>query len=916
MNHIMVNTGSDAANSPENTLNSLPQNPLQPNSGGSLVGRYRLYLIWTYLGGSVAALAVTFFLIFLGFDFAKRQWLDFLVLAVFIVPLYTIPDVYLIMRQIRRIAAVLKVIDSGAKPASSDTSRAIVDMLNLPFHSFLRVTLFHGPSAAVLVAIGMASANHFLGSNWATWQIVGLTATVIFFAGPAHAICEFFIIATRMTPDVEMLWQYCDRIEPEHRRDLIAIRLKSKLLYMSIFVTLLPLVFLAATVLFKTDLMLSGLGIETSLEQMGPLLSWVAGVVVACVIGVLAMSILTAAEVSRSASRLSLAMRAVENGDLSVILRATTTDEYAELYRGFNLMVGNLREEAQILALSHDLAGELDLDVLLARIMHATTELLDADRSTLFLHDRKTGELFSRVAEGLSVKEIRFRSSAGIAGAVFSSGKTENIADPYHDPRFNKDVDRRTGYRTESMLTMPIINKADVCIGVTQVLNKRGGKFTSRDESRLGAFTAQIAVALENAKLFEDVLREKNYNDSILRSTSDGIVTLDAQDTILTANEAALRIFEHAREEVVNRPAGEFFKGDDVWVLQNIDKVRNGGNREITVGAELKLDKKDPTSVNLAVNPLLDAEGEHLGSMIVLEDITSEKRMKNTMARYMSPAVADQLLAGGESVLGGKDQKVSILFSDVRDFTTVSEALGARETVSMLNQYFERMVDVVLSNRGVLDKFIGDAIMALFGVPFNGERDADDAVRVANGMFRALSLLNAQRVAGGVDAIGIGVGISTGVVVVGNIGSPKRMEYTVIGDPVNLASRLEGVTKTYGSKVLISEATRLELKEQHLLREIDLLRVKGKHEPVAIYEAMDHFTDETFPNLQRAVVQFNEGIRCYRGQRWNDAIACFQEVLSLNPDDRPSKVFVERAEIFRQTPPSPDWDGVWVMTEK
>ena len=225
-------------------------------------------------------------------------------------------------------------------------------------------------------------------------------------------------------------------------------------------------------------------------------------------------------------------------------------------------------------------------------------------------------------------------------------------------------------------------------------------------------------------------------------------------------------------------------------------------------------------SSDLAVNPLLDAEGEHLGSMIVLEDITSEKRMKNTMARYMSPAVADQLLAGGESVLGGKDQKVSILFSDVRDFTTVSEALGARETVSMLNQYFERMVDVVLSNRGVLDKFIGDAIMALFGVPFNGERDADDAVRVANGMFRALSLLNAQRVAGGVDAIGIGVGISTGVVVVGNIGSPKRMEYTVIGDPVNLASRLEGVTKTYGSKVLISEATRLELKEQHLLREM------------------------------------------------------------------------------------------------
>ena len=276
---------------------------------------------------------------------------------------------------------------------------------------------------------------------------------------------------------------------------------------MSIFVTSLPLLYLAATVLFKTDRILVSLGLEASVQQMAPLLIWVAGIVVICMIGVLSMSILTAAEVSRSAARLGLAMRAIENGDFATDLHATTTDDYAELFRGFNLMVGNLREEAKILSLSHDLAGELNLDVLLSRIMHATTDLLDADRSTLFLYDRKTSELFSRVAEGLTTKEIRFPSKAGIAGAVFTSGNTENIADPYSDPRFNKEVDRRTGYRTESMLTMPIINKADVCIGVTQVLNKHGGKFTSRDESRLSAFTAQIAVALENDPVALQLLR-------------------------------------------------------------------------------------------------------------------------------------------------------------------------------------------------------------------------------------------------------------------------------------------------------------------------------------------------------------------------------------------------------------------------
>ena len=574
------------------------------------------------------------------------------------------------------------------------------------------------------------------------------------------------------------------------------------------------------------------------------------------------------------------------------------------------------REEARILALSQDLAGELNLDVLFSRIMHATTELLDADRSTLFLYDRKSGELFSRVAEGVTTKEIRFPGIAGVAGAVFTSSKTENIADPYGDPRFNKDVDRLTGYRTESMLTMPIVNKAGACIGVTQVLNKRGGKFSGKDESRLGAFTAQITVALENARLFEDVLHEKNYNDNILRSTSDGIVTLDAREIILTANDAALRIFGHSREEIVGRPARDIFRDHDAWVLRSIDKVRNAGNREIAVGAELKLDKKNPTSVNLAVNPLLDAEGEHIGSMIVLEDITSEKRMKSTMSRYMSPAVAEQLLAGGESVLGGKGQQVSILFSDVRDFTTISEALGARETVSMLNQYFERMVDVVLTNHGVLDKFIGDAIMALFGVPFNSERDADAAVKAANGMIVALRALNIQRVAGRTDPIDIGVGISTGTVIVGNIGSPKRMEYTVIGDSVNLASRLEGVTKIYGCKVLISEATRLELREKHLLRAIDLLRVKGKTEPIAIYEAMDHFTEESFPNLERSVAQFNDGIINYRAQKWNDAIACFNAALRLHPGDKPGRVMLARSERFRAEPPPADWDGVWIMTEK
>jgi adenylate cyclase len=350
--------------------------------------------------------------------------------------------------------------------------------------------------------------------------------------------------------------------------------------------------------------------------------------------------------------------------------------------------------------------------------------------------------------------------------------------------------------------------------------------------------------------------------------------------------------------------------------VNSLEKVKQSGHREIAVQMELRLRDRDTASVNLAVNPLIDVTEEHIGSMLVLEDITSEKRLRSTMARYMSPEVAEQLLAAGEAVLGGKDQKVSILFSDVRNFTTMSEAWGARETVSMLNEYFERMVDVILSHRGVLDKFIGDAVMALFGVPFNGEHDADDAVRVANAMFVALRAFNAQRRREGKAPIGIGVGIATGVVVVGNIGSTKRMEYTAIGDSVNLASRLESATKYYGTGVLISESTRAELANKTLLREIDLLRVQGKKEPVAIFEAMDHLTEETFPNLSPAVERYAEAIRHYRAREFKDALAGFRETLVLNPGDKPSRLYVERCEHFIASPPPPDWDGVWTMTSK
>ena len=873
-------------------------------------------LLWLYLQGTTISIVVYLILALVGMEYTARQWFFLFFVGVPVWGAIVVgTDFYFLQRDYRPLGRVLARFDVEDTPTVEEATGALTRALNLPIHAFFRVTYVHGPLAALVIVAFMMFADWAWDLGFEVWQIVIPATAVFIVASPSHAILEYFGIDKHIRPVIEALWDFLDR-PPQSPAKPMTISLRNKLIYLSVFASAIPLVFFTATLVIKFELLLEDLGIDPSFELMEPILLWSAAVAVVLVAISTAMSLAIARQVSRSASQLAGAMDSVEHGNLENYLHVTATDEFADLFRGFNLMTTGLREEAQILEIAHDIAGELNLGALLARVMGATTELLDADRSTLFLYDKKSGELFSRVAEGLEIHEIRIPADAGIAGAVFTTRQIENIDDPYSDPRFNRAVDQRTGYRTTSILALPIINKSGECIGITQVLNKHGGRFLARDEARLGSFTAQIAVALENAKLFEDVLNEKNYNDSILKSTSNGIFTLDSVGTILTANDAVLSILRADAADVVERPAVDLFGDTNSWLANSLDKAARTGHADIIVEADLVRLDGETASVNYSVSPLIDVAEEKIGSLAIIEDITTEKRVKSTMARYMSPEVADQLLASGEAELGGKDQHVSILFSDLRSFTTISEALGARETVAMLNEYFEHMVDVIMSNEGILDKFIGDAIMALFGVPFNGEQDADNALAVANGMYVELRALNERRASAGKDPLDIGVGISTGGVVVGNIGSRKRMEYTVIGDSVNLASRLEGATKYYGAKVLISEFTKNELKHSAALRELDLIRVKGKSEPVAIYEGLDHHAPETFRHMAEVIEAFDVGLSAYRLRDWPTARKCFETALTANSNDRPSQIYLDRILHFSTNPPPDDWDGVWTMTKK
>ena len=573
------------------------------------------------------------------------------------------------------------------------------------------------------------------------------------------------------------------------------------------------------------------------------------------------------------------------------------------------------RQEMEFIDVVSEVTADIKLGSLLQKVMGEATRLLNAERSTLFLNDEKTGELWSEVGQGLESVQIRLPNHLGIAGAVFTSGKAINIPYAYADLRFNPAFDKKTGFFTRSILCVPIVNKHGKAIGVTQVLNKRGGPFTSEDESRLRAFTAQISIALENAKLFADVQAMKNYNEAMLESMSNGVITLDENERIVTCNAAGLRLLKLHPSEILHRPATEFFSADNAWILDKLRRAGENGSAEQVLDVELRLGAAE-LSVNLTCQPLLSAEGKRIGSMLLLENISNEKRLKTTMSRYMDPGIADRMLAAGAEALGGKNVTATILFSDVRSFTTITEQLGAQGTVTLLNEYFTLMVDCIQREEGMLDKFIGDAIMAAFGIPVPHEDDADRAVRCAVAMLRELATWNARRADEGKMPIDIGIGLNTDNVVSGNIGSKKRMDYTIIGDGVNLAARLESACKQYGAHILVSEFTYRQLKGTYFSRELDLVIVKGKTHPVAIYEILDHHTEASYPDLADALRYFKAALAKYRQKKWKEAISGFCEVLEIRPDDKAARLYVERCEHFAATPPPEDWNGVWVMETK
>src|SRR5580700_795420 len=298
----------------------------------------------------------------------------------------------------------------------------------------------------------------------------------------------------------------------------------------------------------------------------------------------------------------------------------------------------------------------------------------------------------------------------------------------------------------------------------------------------------------------------------------------------------------------------------------------------------------------------------------VLIEEQEKRKVRGAFQQYVSPEVIRRVLSNPGLVTPRKTE-ITVLFSDVRGFTTISEALDAQDLARLLNGYLTEMTRIIFKHQGTLDKYIGDAVMAIWGAPFTEPKHGERCCQAALKMVARLSELQEKWVADGLPAMEIGIGINTGIASVGNMGSALRYGYTAMGDNVNLASRLEGLNKEYGTTILISESTCIDIADPRMIvREIDFIRVVGKSLPVTIFEIL---SEQAASNNGKELVEvFGRGREAYKARDWRAAKSAFEEVLQRWPKDGPGRVFLDRCNEYLAEGPGADWDGVYEMKHK
>jgi adenylate cyclase len=429
---------------------------------------------------------------------------------------------------------------------------------------------------------------------------------------------------------------------------------------------------------------------------------------------------------------------------------------------------------------------------------------------------------------------------------------------------------------------------------------------------RLFQIEAQEGTPRSQKIVRETLLREKDTVDIEIGKTID-ILNKLTQDTAIQAKAEEKRAT--ALNWIVTAIATTLGLIFAAFVTRSlVDPVKRlvGGTRAVEAG-DLDVEILVRTHDELAT---LATSFNH---MVV--GLREKERIRDTFGQYVDPRIVKSLLENRMPSDGGERQVMTVFFSDLQDFTRLCEGLTPDAAVRFLNRYFSLMSEVIRTRQGIVDKYIGDSVMAFWGPPFTDA--ADHATLSCIAALEQMARMEAFRawlpemfgVAHGLPVVNVRMGIASGEVTVGNIGSETSRSYTVIGDTVNLASRLEQANKFYGTRILVSEATRNLAGDTLAFREIDSLRVAGKLETVRVFELLGIATELSESDRQR-VQSYEAGLARYRAQDWDAAEAAFRECLAIEPKDQPSQVMLGRIAAFRQALPGAEWDGVWVAVSK
>ncbi len=478
--------------------------------------------------------------------------------------------------------------------------------------------------------------------------------------------------------------------------------------------------------------------------------------------------------------------------------------------------------------------SSLDLTTVLNEVMDTIIRLTGAERGFLMLKDDK-GELQFRIARGMERETLNksdFQVSRTILNTVAESGQPVVTTNAAADPRFSAQ-ESVIGYNLRSIVCVPLKFKGRVT-GVIYVDNRiRTGLFTEKERDLLSAFSNQAAIAIENARQYQQVVELKELLDNVFASIASGVITTNMQDMVTLCNHAAEQILGRSRAEIEGQPLNQAFPLDEM-LTQVVARVKTEQRAEVGHEINPSLPQRGSVNWNLNVAPLKDGGQGNQGLAIVVDDVTEKKRLQNkfeVFTRMVPPQVVERLDVNSLK-LGGIRKEVSIVFADIQGFTTLSETLDPEILIEKLNRYVGTAAEAMLLQEATVDKFIGDAVMAFFNAPDDQPDHTLRAIRAAIQMRD--DILDLRETMEPQFRLNFRIAVHRGEAVVGLVGTKDRLDYTIIGDTVNTCKRIQD--NGIPGKVIISDVVYQHVKDAVIVNPLEPMHVKGRIQPVTVFE--------------------------------------------------------------------------------